>query len=204
MKLLIAFTIFLSSLTIIGQEFDTEFKYDDSLNKGITIQNSYPKGGVAINGISGYTDSSGKTHGFGIFWTRVINETATPLELTVNFPADSFAISQAPNSYFKLFLPPDTMTVDKVSLYNYGYDITDIESFLDTNFDKPTMLQRTINPKEECLFYVIMLIHFPEQSGSIRAGLFLKEQDLFYRFTVNPLGSEIIPSGQIVFKKLKQ
>ncbi|WP_190811444.1 hypothetical protein [Flagellimonas sp. S3867] len=62
------------------------------------------------------------------------------------------------------------------------------------------MLQRTIKPEEECLFYVIMLMHFPEQSGSVRAGLFLKEQDLFYRFTVNPLDSEIIPCGKIAFK----
>jgi hypothetical protein len=114
------------------------FEYIDSTGEGIIIQNSLPKGGVAIN--RGYTDSTGKIHGFGIFWTRVINETATPLELTINFPADSFAISSAPNSYFKLLLPPGTMTLDMQSLYNYGYEITDLRSFLDTSFNKPTML----------------------------------------------------------------
>ena len=178
----------------------TKYEYTDSVGKRLIIQNSFPKGGVAINGNRGYTSSTGKTHGFGIFWTRVINETATPLELTINFPADSFAISSAPNSYFKLLLPPDTMSLDKQSLYNYGYEITDLRYFLDTNFNKPTMFRRTINPNEECLFYVVTLNHTPD-NGPIRAGLFSKGQDLFYRMSIDPFGSQIIPCGQIVFNK---
>ena len=178
----------------------TKYEYTDSIGKRLIIQNSYPRGGVAINGNRGYTDSTGKTHGFGIFWTRVINETATPLELRINFPADSFAISSASNSYYKLLLPPNTMTLDKQSLYNYGYEITDLRYFLDTSLNKPTMLRRTINPKEECLFYVVTLNHTPD-NGPIRAGLFSKGQDLFYRMSIDSFGSQIIPCGQIVFNK---
>jgi len=130
-------------------------------------------------------DSTGKNFGYRIFWTRVINETATPLELTINFPADSFAILPSPDSYFKLFLPPDTMT---------------LKSFLDTGINKPTMLQRTINPKEACLFYIGAL--FYQGEGVARAGLVLKEQDLFYsiRGIAPQLDSALIPCGQIVFK----
>jgi len=89
-------------------------------SKGVIIQNGLPKGG-------GYTDSTGKSFGYRIFWTRVFNETATPLELTINFPADSFAILPSPDSYFKLFLPPDTMKLDKKSKYDYG--VTGLKSF---------------------------------------------------------------------------
>jgi hypothetical protein len=96
---------------------DTEVKYSDSTGKGIIIQNSLPRGGP-------YDTPTGKRFGYGIFWTRVINETATPFELTINFPADSFAIFLQPDSYLKLFLPPGTMTVDKESLYEYGYGAT--------------------------------------------------------------------------------
>jgi len=46
------------------------------------------------------------------------------------------------------------MTIDKQSLYNYG--ITGLKSFLDTDFNK-TMLKRSINPKDEYLFYVVLL-----------------------------------------------
>ncbi|MGH9927163.1 MAG: hypothetical protein ACRD5B_17500, partial [Nitrososphaeraceae archaeon] len=89
---------------------DTEIKYSDPTGKGVIIQNSLPKSGGVADEKSRYTDSTEKNYRYAIFWTRVINETATPLELTINFPADSFAILPSPGSYLKLFLPPDTMT----------------------------------------------------------------------------------------------
>jgi len=113
----------------------TKYEYTDTDGKSIIIKNSFPRGGP-------YTGSNGKNsnYSFLIFFTRIINETATPLELTINFPADSFATGEGGNYYLKLFLPPDTMTLDKESLYNYG--ITGLESFLD--FNKPTMFKRPI------------------------------------------------------------
>ncbi len=165
--------------------------YSETASKGVIIQNSFPKGGP-------YTDPTGKKFGHSIFWTRVINETATPLELTINFPADSFAILPSPDSYLKLFLPPDTMTLDKEWLYDYG--ATGLKSFLDTGLNKPTMLQRTINPKEECLFYIGALSY--QSGGMVRAGLVLKEQNLFYRISIIPhFDSALFPCGHIIFKK---
>ena len=190
MRLLTTFILLTICLTAIGQTFstkkaltfypgkyiDTESRYTDSTGIVVIIQNSAPKG-------IGYTDPTGKNFGGRIFWTRVINETSIPLELTINFPADSFAMLPSPDSYLKVFLPPDTMT---------------LKSFLDTGINQPTMLQRTINPKEACLFYIGVLFQGSKE-GVARAGLVLKEQDLFYR--INLLGSALIPCGQIVFKK---
>ena len=207
MRLLNTFTLLTICLTAAGQTFptkkyerqrkltyypytyiDTEYKYADSTGIVVIIQNSLPKGG-------GYTDATGKDFGSRIFWTRIINETSTSLELTINFPADSFAMPPSPDSYLKVFLPTDTMTLDKETLYSYG---TGLKSFLDNGINKPTMLQRTINPKEACLFYIGVLF-LGERQGVARAELVLKEQDLFYR--INLLGSALIPCGQIVFKK---
>jgi hypothetical protein len=173
----------------------TDTMYTFSTGKGVIIQNSFPKGGGDIDGIRGYTDSTGKNHAYAIFWTSVINEATIPLELKINFPAEPFTIFSSPDSYLKLFLPPDIMTLDKLSLYNYG--ITGLKSFLDTNFNKPTMLQKTINPNEECLFYIAALSY--HAAGTPRAVIVLKEQDLFYRISVVPRGSALIPCGQIVF-----
>ena len=75
------------------------------------------------------------------------------------------------------------MTLDKESLYNYG--VTGLKSFLDTSLNKPTMLQRTINPKEACLFYIAALYN-QGVDGVVRAALVLKEQDLFYRISIAP------------------
>jgi hypothetical protein len=57
---------------------------------------------------------------------------------------------------------------------------------------------KTIQPKEESLFYIAMLFYFA--TGSARTELVLKEQKLFYNIKV---GSEqvIIPCGQVLFKK---
>jgi len=164
---------------------DTEVKYTDSSAKGIIIQNSLPKG-------NRYIDPGGRISVYGIFWTRIINETTTPLELTINFTADSIAIPRFPGSYLKLFLPPGTMTPDKESLYNYG--VTDLESFLDTGLNKQTTLKYVINPKEESLFYTGAL-----PGAGYRAGLVLKGQNLFY--TINLLPGLLIPCGQVAFKK---
>ena len=188
MKLLITFTLLTIWFATIGQTFDTEFKYTDSTKKGIIVQNSFPKGGQV------YTDPTGKDFRYVIFWTRVINETAYPLELTINFPADSFAIPSAPDNYFKLLIPLDTMTLDKEPLFDYG--LIGLKSFLDTSLNKPTMLQRTINPKDACLFYVIDL-HHRGVKGVVRAAFSLKEQYFFYR-----VNDKEIPCGQLVYKKL--
>ncbi|WP_194975888.1 hypothetical protein [Aquiflexum lacus] len=175
----------------------TDTTYASPTGKGITIQNSFPKGGsIAPDGMQ-YVNSSGKSYAFAVFWTRIINETNTPLELNINFPADSFAIFTPPDSYLKLFLPTDKLTYDKLSSYNYG--LTGIKSFLDTNFDKATKLQITINSNEEHIFYVATLSY--QASGTPRAALILKDQDLYYRMSISPNGSGTIPCGKIVFKK---
>jgi hypothetical protein len=186
------------------------WKADDKLpfdtSKGIIIENSLPKGGDQ------YTDSTGKSFRYAIFWTRVMNETATPLELTINFPADSFAIDPSPD-YAKFFLPPGTMTPDKELLYSYG--VTGLESFLDSALNKPSRLQRIINPNEEYFFYTGMLSYRAsnqrgagrrpgsQQAGQrpVRAGFFLKGNDLFYTNNIVPqLDSLLNPWGHIAVK----
>lgn len=173
---------------IRDSELTTKWLDSETASQGVIIQNSLPKGGGR------YTDPTGKNFPYVIFWTRIINEAATPLKLIIKFSTDSFPVLPSPDSYLKVFLPPDTMTLDKVPLYDYG--LTGLISFLDTDFNKPTMLQRTINPNEECLFYIGMLLY--QASGTVRTGLVLKEQSLFYR--INLLDSALIPCGQIVFK----
>jgi hypothetical protein len=115
-----------------------------------------------------------------VFFTRVVNETEAPFVLTINYPADSIPIPHSPDTFVKLFLPSDTMTHDKQTLYGYG--VTHLKSF-----DKLTMFQRTIKPKEECHFYVVAIFYqtiaTPENRdrGGNRTEIIMKGQDLFYR-----------------------
>lgn len=164
---------------------DRKLLESEAINgEGIIIQNSFPKG-------NRYKEELG----YVIFWTRVINETATPLELKINFPADSYAIPPTSYSYLKLFMLQDTMKLEKESLYDYG--ATGLKSFLDTGLDEPTMLQKTINPKEEYIFYIGALSH--QAGGTVRAGLVLKEQNLFYKIGIAPhFDSRLYPCGHVI------
>lgn len=194
MRLTICLVGFLSLHTFVtGQSLPqpTTKWYSETINNGIIIQNSYPRGGP-------YT-GPGKNFNYSrlVFFTRVVNETATPMELTIHFSADSIAIPDSPDTFVKLFLPPDTMTVGKQFLFNYG--VTELESI-----DKPTRFERTVKPNEECLFYVVAIFYQTratekhQSRGGNRAQLVLEGQNLFYRM---PPQVKSLPCGHIILKK---
>ena len=96
---------------------NTKYEYTESNGARLIIQNSFPRGGLR------YKDLNGKEYVYAVFWTRIINETFDPVELTIDFPLDSFEIAPSLGNYVELVLPPDTMTIDKESLYDYGLTI---------------------------------------------------------------------------------
>ncbi|MFH6937028.1 hypothetical protein [Flavobacterium sp. FlaQc-30] len=153
----------------------TKYKYRDSKGASLIIENSLPKGG------SRYTDPNGKEYIYVLFWTRINNQTADPLELKMAFPIDSYEIPALPDQYFKILLPPNEMTYEKIPLFNYGFK--DLNSFLDKNIHKSSSLKRTINPKQSSSFYVVLLCVTKGAHGTLRTGLSLKGQNLFY--TIN-------------------
>jgi hypothetical protein len=186
-------TVFYSFCTFAtGQGSSKTSWYSETNTNGIVIQNSFPKGGP-------YTGPTKKNFNYShlVFFTRIVNETETPIELTINFSADSIPIPDSPDTFVKLFLPSDTMTHDKQSLYDYG-----VKSLV--SFDNPTRFQKTIGPHEECLFYVVSVFYQTRataenhQRGGNRAELVLKGQDLFYRM---PPQIESLPCGKIISKR---
>jgi hypothetical protein len=193
MKFIFFVTVFYSFCTLaMGQGISEPKWYSETTTNGVIIQNSFPKGGP-------YTGPTKKHFNYShlVFFTRVINKTETPLELTINFSADSIAIPYSADTFVKLFLPPDTMTLDKQFLFDYG--VTDLESL-----QKPTMFHKTISPKEECLFYVVAIFYQTrstaqnQQRGGNRAELVLEGPDLFYRM---PPQIDSLRCGQIISKR---
>jgi len=166
----------------MGQGYYTSFKYDDSYNKGITIQNSFPKGGLK------YTAPNGREYVYMVFWTSITNERDSELELSIHFPIESFIVPSSPNVNFNLYLPNEEMTLEKDPLFNYGLDV---KSFLDENIAKPSELVKTIGPNESYLFYVIALSN-QGVDGVVRAGFELQKQKLIY-----VINNHEIHSGQI-------
>jgi hypothetical protein len=197
MRLTICLGFYFSfSIFVTGQSLDKTPNtngYAETNTNGLIIQNSFPKGGP-------YLGASGKNshYSFLIFSTRITNTTTSPVELTIQFPADSFPTGAAGNVYMKIFLPPDTINFNKETRYIAG-----LKSFLD--FTTATSLQRTINPKEEYMFYIGTVFFQPkgtewgdQSRGGNRAALILKGQDLFYRM---PPQLESLPCGQIISRR---
>ena len=155
----------------LRQYIHTQYEYTDAMSASLVIQNSFPKSGT------NYTDPNGNKYIYAVFFTRIINETADPFELAIDFPVDSFEIPSSSGNYMKLLLPSDTLTIDKEPLYDYGLAI---KSFLDKGIHTSSSLKRTIDPKGSSAFYVVTLSN-RGVNGTLRTGLSLKEKDLFYK-----------------------
>lgn len=155
----------------------TKYVYTDSNDKCLIIENGFPRGGMK------YTERNGDIYTYVVFWTQIINETDNALELRMDFPVNSYEFPSSPGEYYKVLIPADTMTFEKFSLPIYG--LNNLESFLNNNINKPASLKRTINPKESNGFYIVMLASTEGAHGTMRTGLSLKGQNLFYRINVN-------------------
>ena len=153
----------------------TEKKYIDSSGLNITIQNSFPKGGPFYSNI-------GTQFGCVVFWSRFINESAKPVELTINFPADSFLVFNSSDAYLKLLLPTDSMSLEKVELYNYG--ATGLQTFLEKNFHKATGLHQIIQPGDDFIFYTTALSY--KEGGVVRSGFEIVNHDVIYSISITP------------------
>jgi hypothetical protein len=162
-----------------------QYEYKHSNEERLVIQNSFPKSG----GI--YTDPNGKQYTYAVFWTRIINETANAVDVNIDFPIDPFEMPSSSGNYMKLFLPSETMTIDKEPLFDYGLAV---KSFLNSNRNNPSTLKKTISAKDSSSFYVVALSNHGV-NGTLRTGFRLKQQDLYYR-----INDKTIHCGNIVFQ----
>lgn len=183
MRSLIVLLLLINCSIVVGQNFDTELKYPHNSRKNISIQNSFPKGGI------NYSAPSKENFVYAVFWTRITNETDTPIVLKIDYPADGFRLPNSTYNSVKLLLPSNRMTLEKEPLFNYGF--TEIENYLDKNYNKKSRLNKTICPQESSLFYVIAL-YKKGVEGVIRAGFKIKDNQLVYKIS----GLEI-PCGQL-------
>lgn len=164
---------------------DSEVKHTDSKGNSVRITNSLPKGGDVA-------DKNGNKVGYRVLWTRIRNESATPINLKVEFPDARFFKSEA--SPLKIVLPKDNMSHENIQLFDYG--LPNLQALLYDESKKLSIMRKKISPKEDCFFYVTV---FLQDSGSVRSALILKGKDLFYKITLDS-NTALIPCGSLDFK----
>jgi len=170
---------------------DTEVKYSFANQKDVIFTHSLPKGGGQYN-------LKGIKYNHVVFWTRIYNQTSTPIKLQVTFPDITYL--QSPDAHIKILLPKDTMSHEKEQLFNYG--LTGFEFLLNDNTRQVKTLIKTIDPKKNYYFYIPVFMH--EINGSARASIVLKGEKLFYKISIGK-DTAFIPCGSLVAdnKKLK-
>ena len=166
---------------------DSEVKHKDSKGNSVMMTNSLPKGG-------GVVYQNGKKYGYVVFWARMSNQSATPIELKLKFPDVTFF--KPPESYVKIVLPKESMNIKKEQLFDYG--LTNLQSLLNDESNQLDILQKKIGPKEDYLFYVTVFIHI-KGSGSARAKFELNDKELFYKISIGS-DTTLIPCGSLDFK----
>ena len=166
---------------------DSEVKHTDSKGNSVMMTNSLPKGG-------GVVYQNGKKYGYVVFWTRMSNQSATPIELKIKFPEVTFF--KSPDSYIKIVLPKESMNIEKEQLFDYG--LTNFQSLLNDESNQLGILQKKIGPKEDYLFYVTVFIHIKGR-GSARAKFELNDKELFYKISIGS-DTTLIPCGSLDFK----
>ena len=191
MKILASFILLLACLNTTGQAtrnwIDSEVKYTDSKGNLVKLIHSLPKGG-------GQVYHNGKKYGYVVFWTRVFNQSTTPIELQIKFPEVTYF--KSPESYIKIVLPKETMNIEKAQLFDYG--LTNLQSLINDESNQLSILQKKISPKEDYFFYVAVFIHIAG-SGPSRAKFELKDKDLFYKISIGA-DTTLIPCGRLTFK----
>jgi len=170
---------------------DTEVKYSFANQKDVIFTHSLPKGGGQYN-------LKGIKYNHVVFWTRINNQTSTPIKLQLTFPDITYL--QSPDAHIKILLPKDTMSHEKEQLFNYG--LTGFEFLLNDNTRQVKTLIKTIDPKKDYYFYIPVFMH--EINGSARASIVLKGEKLFYKISIGK-DTAFIPCGSLVAesKKLK-
>jgi hypothetical protein len=171
---------------------DTEVKYSFANQRDVIFTHSLPKGG-------GLYYLKGIKYSHVIFWTRIQNQTSTPIKLQLTFPDITYL--QSPDAHIKILLPKDTMTREKEQLFNYG--LTGLEFLLNDNRKQVKTLIKTIDPNMDYYFYIPVFMH--EINGTARTSIVLKGEKLFYKISIGK-DTAFIPCGSLVAdsKKLKK
>ena len=193
MKLLVSVFFLFVYLNANGQVgptrnwVDSEVKLTDSKGNTVMVTNSLPKGG-------GVVYQNGKKYGYVVFWARMSNQSATPIELKLKFPDVTFF--KPPESYVKIVLPKESMNIKKEQLFDYG--LTNLQSLLNDESNQLSILKKKIGPKEDYFFYVTVFIHI-DGNGSARAKFELNDKELFYKISIGS-DTTLIPCGSLDFK----
>ncbi len=159
--------------TVVGQQFYSDYSYNNNFYQGITVQNSFPKGGLE------YIAPSGKPYMYMVFFTVITNTSDQQLVLNLTMPTTAFSLPASPTIECNLYVPQEEMRLAMDGKFNYGLDV---HSFLDTAIGNPSQLVKNIPPNTSYSFYMV-LVTDQRIVGVVRTEMEFENEQVVY--TVN-------------------
>jgi hypothetical protein len=192
MKKYSAILLIFFSLNLYGQSVQknnweySKVSFTSSTKEKTIITNSLPRGG-------GIVYHQGKQYNYFIFWTNILNESSSPLDLKIKFPTTiPFEINE---SQAKVVFTNSIMTPDKEQVLDYG--LTNIASLLNNESNQIKEINKTVSPFNNYLFHTAIFIH--KTKWPVRAEYIVKDKKLFYKIIAGT-DEIIVPCGSLDFK----
>ena len=148
--------------------------YSECSHEGITIQNSFPKGGP----YPGQTHEF-YNHSYLVFFTRITNDSKDTIDISVDFSDEPIVIPNSTNTYMRILLPSADMTMDKIPQFSYG--LNELESLYG-----PTNYKNQLIPGEETIFYLVAFFYqtapeaWQEYRGGNRAEFYIEGDQILF------------------------
>lgn len=119
-----------------------------------------------------YGDSTGTKYAYRYVRAFVVNDTTIPIQIKITFPEEYYysdtEYTTGQKLKFKVFILPDTLTEEAmrglsqvattVDKNGWHRETGALEKFLDGGLKTPVILNKIINPKEECPVNIGLLI----------------------------------------------
>jgi hypothetical protein len=185
--LLILLALNLNGQSVQNRNWEySKVAYTSSTQKKTIITNSLPRGG-------GIVYHQGKEYNYFIFWTNILNESTSRLDLKIKFPIIiPFEFNE---SKAKVVFTNSNMTPDKEQVLDYG--LTNIASLVNNESNQLKEINKTISPFNNFLFYSAVFIH--KTKWPVRAEYILNDKNIFYKITAGT-DEVLVPCGSLDFK----
>lgn len=144
---------------------------NELINSGLKIENGPNLGQT-------YEDSLGVKYNYRYITAIITNDTSMAIRLQVALSTQYDYPANYGDQQYKVFLLPQELTPDSVTLYN---NITNgLDDFLHNCLDRPYLFYKSLKPQEKCVITFGTFYAQPNNAGIVPTALFAKESKQLY------------------------
>ena len=135
-----------------------------------------------------HTDTLGIKYNYRYLTSTITNDSTVPIHLRIALSSEYAYPAAHGDRKYKVFLLPRELTPDAPSLVN---NMTDgLGSFLDRCLENPYILDRILEPREQCVVTIGTLYSQPANCGVVPSALFAQSDSDSLEACDSPVGQD--------------